>query len=49
MSSALYALGQWAVRRRRLVVVLWLALLVVLGGSAKVMQRGLTHSGSRAN
>jgi RND superfamily putative drug exporter len=42
MSSALYALGQWAVRRRRLVVVLWLALLVVLGGSAKVMQRGLT-------
>ena len=42
MSSALYSLGQWSVRRRRLVVILWLALLVVLGASAKVMQQGLT-------
>ena len=40
MSSALYALGLWAVRRRRLVVIIWLALLVVLGGAAKVMNRG---------
>ena len=32
MSSVLYALGHWAVRRSRLVVVLWAAAVVLLGG-----------------
>ena len=39
MSSVLYALGHWAVRRRRLVVALWAALIVLLGASAGLLAR----------
>ncbi len=34
VSSVLYRLGQWVCSRRRLVVILWLAALVVAGGAA---------------
>ena len=44
MSSALYALGHWAVRRRRLVVALWVALIVILGASAGLLQRGMADA-----
>ena len=39
MSAALYALGQWAVRRRRLVLVGWTVLLVALGVAAGLLHR----------
>ncbi len=39
MSSALFALGQWCVRRRRLVLTLWLVGLVALGGLAGALHR----------
>jgi RND superfamily putative drug exporter len=41
MSSVLYALGHWAVRRRRLVIAVWVAFIVVLGASAGLLQRGM--------
>ncbi len=41
MSSVLYALGHWAIRRRRLVVAIWVALIVILGASAGLLQRGM--------
>ncbi len=41
MSSALYALGQWAVRRRRLVVVIWVAVILTLGTGAGLLHRSL--------
>jgi RND superfamily putative drug exporter len=40
MSSALYALGRWAVRRRRLVVALWVGALIALAGIAGVLHTG---------
>ena len=41
MSTTLYRLGHWAVRRRRLVVVLWLVGLLLAGGTAAALQRGV--------
>ena len=41
MSSLLYSLGHWTVRARRLVVILWIALLVGLGILAGALGRGL--------
>lgn len=40
MSSVLYALGHWAARARVLVLLLWIALLAVLGGSAALFGKG---------
>ena len=39
MSTTLYRLGHWAVRRRRLVVVLWLVGLLLAGATAAALQR----------
>ena len=44
MSSALYRLGSWAFRARRAVIALWLVLLVVLGASAGLLQKGFDNS-----
>mgnify|MGYP000845570031 FL=1 len=41
MSTTLYRLGHWAVRRRRLVVVLWLVGLLLAGATAAALQRGV--------
>lgn len=53
MSSLLYQLGRWALRARRLVVVGWVVVLVVVGGVAAVVMRGLDNEvsipGTEAN
>lgn len=41
MSSALYSLGRWAVHARRLVLLAWIGILVVVGGFAGLVQQGL--------
>ncbi|WP_454041906.1 MMPL family transporter [Cellulosimicrobium sp. Marseille-Q8652] len=41
MSSALYSLGRWAVHARRLVLLAWIGILVVVGGLAGLVQQGL--------
>ncbi|WP_435738121.1 MMPL family transporter [Cellulosimicrobium sp. PMB13] len=41
MSSALYSLGRWAVHARRLVLLAWVGILVVVGGLAGLVQQGL--------
>ncbi|MFP3713799.1 MMPL family transporter [Puerhibacterium sp. TATVAM-FAB25] len=43
MSSVLYALGRWAVRARRLVLLLWVGLLVVVGGVGVLVNQGLDN------
>ena len=43
MSSLLYSLGHWAFRARRLVLVGWLIILVAIGGSAAVFNKGLDN------
>lgn len=44
MSSVLYSLGRWAVRARRLVVVMWVVVLVLVGGAAGLLQQGLDNA-----
>ncbi|EYR63057.1 hypothetical protein N866_03485, partial [Actinotalea ferrariae CF5-4] len=44
MSSALYTLGRWAARSRRLVVLGWVGALVLLGGTVGLVQQGLDNS-----
>ncbi|MGG7507852.1 MMPL family transporter [Plantibacter sp. YIM 135249] len=44
MSSMLYSLGRWAFRARRLVLVLWIAVLAVAGGSALAFNQGTDNS-----
>lgn len=44
MSSLLYTLGRWAFRRRRLVLVLWLAMLVLLVGGAALFSKGAENA-----
>ncbi|MBO0609535.1 MMPL family transporter [Myceligenerans salitolerans] len=43
MSSALYSLGRWAVRARRLVLVGWILVLGLAGGAAGLLQQGLDN------
>ncbi|MBL3688185.1 MMPL family transporter [Leucobacter zeae] len=40
MSTLLYALGTWATRARALVLVLWIAVLALLGGGALLFGQG---------
>lgn len=44
MSSALYAIGRWAIRAKHLVVWSWVALLVVLAGTAGLFGQGANGS-----
>ncbi|MBL0886073.1 MMPL family transporter [Myceligenerans indicum] len=43
MSSALYSLGRWAVRARRLVLIGWILVLGIAGGAAGLLQQGLDN------
>ncbi|MBE1874143.1 MMPL family transporter [Myceligenerans pegani] len=43
MSSALYSLGRWAVRARRLVLVGWILVLALTGTAAGLLQQGLDN------
>ncbi|MFC7404774.1 MMPL family transporter [Georgenia alba] len=43
MSSALYSLGRWAVRMRRLVVLAWILLLALVGGLAALVGQGMDN------
>ncbi|MDR0944938.1 MAG: MMPL family transporter, partial [Bifidobacteriaceae bacterium] len=43
MSSLLWSLGRWAVRRRRFVVVGWLVLIAVIGGLGMTFNQGLNN------
>ncbi|QAY63855.1 MMPL family transporter [Xylanimonas allomyrinae] len=53
MSSVLYQLGRWALRARRLVVIGWVVVLAVVGGTAGLVMQGLdnevTIPGTEAN
>ncbi|ACZ32218.1 MMPL domain protein [Xylanimonas cellulosilytica DSM 15894] len=53
MSSVLYQLGRWALHARRLVVVGWVVILAVVGGTAGLVMQGLdnevTIPGTEAN
>ncbi len=53
MSSVLYQLGRWAIRARRLVVVGWIVILAVVGGTAGLVMQSLdnevTIPGTEAN
>ncbi|WP_025132495.1 efflux RND transporter permease subunit [Leucobacter sp. PH1c] len=40
MSTLLYAIGRWATRARKLVLILWIALLALLGAGAAVFGQG---------
>ena len=44
VSSILYRLGRWAFRARRLVLALWLAVLVLAGGSAALFYHGTSDA-----
>ncbi|MGO4594235.1 MMPL family transporter [Leifsonia sp. 2TAF2] len=44
MSSLLYSVGRWAYRARRLVVIIWIALLALLGGGALLFNQGTDNS-----
>ena len=44
MSSYLYRLGHWAVRRRRLVVTVWIALLVGVGALSQAVKEDTNDS-----
>ncbi|WP_159798475.1 MMPL family transporter [Puerhibacterium puerhi] len=43
MSSVLYALGRWAVHARRLVLLSWVGVLVVVGGLGVLINQGLDN------
>jgi RND superfamily putative drug exporter len=43
MSSMLYSLGRWAFRARRYVAIGWLLVLVLVGGLAGVLNKGLDN------
>ncbi|PRI11142.1 MMPL family transporter [Leucobacter massiliensis] len=40
MSTFLYALGRWAIRARKLVLILWIAVLALLGVGAALFSQG---------
>jgi RND superfamily putative drug exporter len=44
VSSVLYALGRWSYRSRRLVLVLWLAVLALVGGGALAFNQGTENT-----
>lgn len=44
MSTVLYSLGRWAYRSRRLVLVGWILTLIVIGGFAGVVNKGLDNA-----
>ncbi|MGK9149131.1 MMPL family transporter [Plantibacter flavus] len=44
MSSLLYTLGRWAFRARKLVLILWIAVLAVAGGSALLFNQGTDNA-----
>ncbi len=44
MSSVLYALGRWSYRSRKLVLAIWLAALVLVGGGALAFNQGTENS-----
>ena len=44
MSSLLYALGRWSYRSRKLVLVLWIAVLALAGGSAALFNQGTDNA-----
>ncbi|WP_285117363.1 MMPL family transporter [Leifsonia sp. fls2-241-R2A-40a] len=44
MSSLLYSIGRWAFRARRLVVIIWIAILALLGGGALLFNQGTDNS-----
>jgi RND superfamily putative drug exporter len=43
VSSVLYALGRWAVHARRLVLLVWVGVLVVVGGLGVLVSQGLDN------
>jgi RND superfamily putative drug exporter len=43
MSSMLYSLGHWAFRARKTVLIGWLLVLVVIGGAAGLLNKGLDN------
>jgi RND superfamily putative drug exporter len=43
MSSMLYTLGRWAFRSRKLVLIGWILVLVVIGGAAGLLNKGLDN------
>jgi RND superfamily putative drug exporter len=44
VSSLLYALGRWSYRSRKLVLVLWIAVLALAGGSAALFNQGTDNA-----
>ncbi|WP_138946334.1 MMPL family transporter [Plantibacter sp. M259] len=44
MSSLLYTLGRWAFRARKLVLILWIAVLAVAGGGALLFNQGTDNA-----
>jgi len=44
VSSLLYTLGRWAFRARRLVVILWIAVLALAGGGALLFNQGTDNA-----
>jgi RND superfamily putative drug exporter len=44
VSSVLYSLGRWAVRARRLVLVVWVVALALVGGAAGLLQQDLDNA-----
>jgi putative drug exporter of the RND superfamily len=44
VSSVLYSLGRWAVRARRLVLVIWVVALALVGGAAGLLQQDLDNA-----
>jgi RND superfamily putative drug exporter len=44
VSSLLYSVGRWAYRARALVVIIWIALLALLGGGALLLNQGTDNS-----
>lgn len=40
MSTVLYALGRWAIRARALVLIIWIAILALLGAGAGIFGQG---------
>ncbi|MEV2250873.1 MMPL family transporter [Streptomyces sp. NPDC050147] len=48
MATLLYRVGRWSFRRRRLVLSLWIAVLVAVGGGAAALSEDSTAVGSSA-
>ncbi|NUJ87727.1 MMPL family transporter [Plantibacter sp. MCCC 1A11337] len=44
MSSLLYTLGRWAFRARKLVLILWIAVLALAGGGALLFNQGTDNA-----